>query len=66
MTNKRKRVRCAGCNRRMYQSAKHNRDMSGRSWHYDCLVTSINHAYALKVFHCAAMLDVHGLNRRDN
>jgi hypothetical protein len=36
-----RRVRCAGCNRRMYQNAPANRDYRGRSWHYDCLVDGI-------------------------
>jgi ribosome biogenesis protein Tsr3 len=32
-----KKVRCAGCGRRMPQLAMANRDPWGRSWHLDCL-----------------------------
>jgi hypothetical protein len=43
-TKRRRRVRCAGCNRRMYQNAPANRDYRGRSWHNECLVNSVGSA----------------------
>lgn len=43
-TKRRRRVRCAGCNRRMYQNAPANRDYRGHSWHFDCLVKSVGAA----------------------
>lgn len=36
-TKQKRRVRCGGCDRRMYQSAPANRDYQGKSWHYECL-----------------------------
>jgi hypothetical protein len=36
----RRRVRCGGCNRRMYQNVPANRDYRGKSFHYDCIFPS--------------------------
>jgi hypothetical protein len=38
-----KRVRCAGCGNRMYQLAKQNRDLQGKSWHYNCVANYVSH-----------------------
>ena len=39
--DKKRRVQCAGCSRRMYELAPGNRDWRNRSWHHDCLVAAI-------------------------
>ena len=41
IATKPKKVRCAGCGRRMAQGVRANRDREGRSWHYDCLGNAV-------------------------
>ena len=43
-TKQRRRVRCGGCTRRMYENAPANRDYGGRSWHYECLANATGSA----------------------
>ena len=40
-TKQRRRVRCGGCNRSMYENIPANRDYKGRSWHYECIASAI-------------------------
>jgi hypothetical protein len=41
-TRKRRRVKCPGCGRKMYQLTRPNRDYMGKSWHYMCLSDNIS------------------------